>query len=328
MVGVLRDLNIAQLYWHLRVGAQRCMEAADIQERHVSSLADLLGPAEALAQHATSRDMELMLNLRKFFPDWLPVRAPSAHNKWCHSAMSVCTNAQSGAILLRTCCWIGSPDVLNWTILKGLIAYVARWCNVILTCKVWDAFCAMHVILRDKQLLNLQVSRTQGEASPGLHGHASLARSAVAALQKHCTVRMTNMWDYEPRFVPNGLVELAACLTCEQTCVALGHGEAPEEGVRSGHPPSSGTAGHRAVEHKDAVPVGRQADAVAESKDGARNDHLSRVLNGSDPTLVLRLRLKARLHLEVLRVMSWCFFMLGTEYEQQTASAKRKPLDI
>ena len=78
MVGVLRNLNIAELYWRLREGAQCCIKAAGLQGKHPSVLEDWLGATEALAQHATSRDMELVLQLRQFFPDWLPVSASSA----------------------------------------------------------------------------------------------------------------------------------------------------------------------------------------------------------------------------------------------------------
>ena len=182
----------------------------------------------------------------------------------------------------------------------------------------------MRIILNDMQPLNLQMSRERGPSS-GLHGHASTAQSAIAALKRHCTLGMANLLIYEPRTVPNGLVELAACLRREGACVSSAHGEAPEESVRSNRPTYGGTAGHRAAEHKDAGPVGRQADAKLESEHGALGDHISRELYGSDPTVVARLRLKARLHLEVLRVMSWCFFMLGTEHEQRTTNAKRKP---
>ncbi len=136
---------------------------------------------------------------------------------------------------------------------------------------------------------------------------------------------MANLLIYEPRFVPNGLVELAACLRREGSCVTSAPGEASEERVRSSHPAYSGTAGHGAAEHKDTIPVGRQADAMLESEPGAFGDHVSRQLHGSDPTMVARLRLKARLHLEVLRVMTWCFFMLGTEHEQRSTNVKRKP---
>ena len=82
-MGVLRDSNIAQLYWHLREGAQRCIKAADLQGEHPSALEDWLGPTEELLQHASSRDLELMLQLRQFIPDWLLVRPPSAQVVQC-----------------------------------------------------------------------------------------------------------------------------------------------------------------------------------------------------------------------------------------------------
>ncbi len=75
----MRDA-LAPFYWSLREGAQRCLKAADLQGKHPSLLGDWLGPTEALLQHATSRDMELMLKLRQFFPNRLPVRAPSPHD--------------------------------------------------------------------------------------------------------------------------------------------------------------------------------------------------------------------------------------------------------
>ncbi len=54
-----------------------------------------------------------------------------------------------------------------------------------------------------------------------------------------------------------------------------------------------------------------------EPKCEAYDDHISRVSCSSDPVLVGRLKLRARLHLEMLRVMNRCFFMLGaTDYEQ------------
>ncbi len=186
----------------------------------------------------------------------------------------------------------------------------------------------MHFMIWDKGVLDAQVVRDECNAHTGLHGHANTARCAAAALQKHCTSTTGTFWtNYEPRFDANGLVELADCLRRERTCVTSAHEEAPKEGVTAEAFTASGTAGHGAIEHKDAVYVGRQADAMAESEDGALDDHISRVLHGSDPTLVMRLRLKARLHLEVLRVMSWCFFMLGTEHEQQRTNAKRQPLN-
>lgn len=113
---------------------------------------------------------------------------------------------------------------------------------------------------------------------------------------------------------PNGLMELAKCLRQEQVvdndwdndCLTYG-----------------GNAKQGNDQHDEQVPVGKGADAcvattVTGSEHGAcaHDDQIGRVLRSSDPTLVARLRLRARLHLEVLRVMEWCFFMLGSRSEE------------
>ncbi len=98
--------------------------------------------------------------------------------------------------------------------------------------------------------------------------------------------------DHPDRVVrPNGLMELAKCL-------------------RDGKVSKSRNLSYNSS-------VGQGANAGAEPECGAYDDQISRVLRSSDPVLVARLRLRARLHLELLRVMNWCFFMLGTtDYER------------
>ena len=108
---------------------------------------------------------------------------------------------------------------------------------------------------------------------------------------------------YVANIRPNGLMELAQCSRQGQV-------------LDSEHLTHSGAAEQGNDQHNDQVSVAKGADAhgVAESEHGAcaHDDQIGRVLSSSDPTLVTRLRLRARLHLEALKVMDWCFFMLDT----------------
>ena len=110
----------------------------------------------------------------------------------------------------------------------------------------------------------------------------------------HCSsmiYRMLPSGDPDHNVRPNGLMELAKCL-------------------REGKVSES-----RNLRFNSSVE--QCATAEAEPEYEAYDDQISRVLRSSDPVLVARLRLRARLHLEMLRIMNWCFFMLGTtDYER------------
>ena len=96
---------------------------------------------------------------------------------------------------------------------------------------------------------------------------------------------------------PNGLVELAECIRQKLSHVTSADGHPPKE-VREG--------GGQLVQD------GREGDAGAQSERGEHANQIAGILQGVD----VRLRLKARLHLEVLRIMHWCFFVLGRDLMQ------------
>ena len=63
----------ASSYRRLCEGAQQCLKAAHLQGRPLAMLQDVLGSPEALAQHATKHDMDLMMELQRILFDKLEV---------------------------------------------------------------------------------------------------------------------------------------------------------------------------------------------------------------------------------------------------------------
>ena len=143
----------------------------------------------------------------------------------------------------------------------------------------------------------------------------TVTRDIANVLQIHCSSMTSRVLPYVANVSPNGLMELAERLSQKHSCNSLPHKKPPD------HRPSSATAQQGLDQHKDSLPVGREGDAMAESAHGACTDQISTVLRSTDPALVDNLRLRARLHLEVLRIWDWCFFMLGTDHEQQATDA-------
>lgn len=139
------------------------------------------------------------------------------------------------------------------------------------------------------------MSQKETSIRSGLHLHLyRFLHTAAEMLRMHSSsmvYKMLPSGDPDRSVRPNGLMELAKCL-------------------REGKVSES-----RDLRFNSSVEQG--ANAGAEPECEAYDDQISRVLRSSDPVLVARLRLRARLHLELLRVMNWCFFMLGTtDYER------------
>ena len=66
----------APSYWSLSKGALQCLKAAHLKGKHLSLLQNLLGPAEALAQHGTKHDMALLMELQGILFHYMEVGDP------------------------------------------------------------------------------------------------------------------------------------------------------------------------------------------------------------------------------------------------------------
>ena len=123
---------------------------------------------------------------------------------------------------------------------------------------------------------------------------------AAEALETHLSTWAKRWLPFLAKDSPNGLVELAESIEQKLSCVASAHGSPPEEAEEGdGQLQEQGHAG-------------REGDAAAQSEQGENADLIAEILQGVD----VRLKLKARLHLEVLRIMHWCFFVLGRDLMQ------------
>ena len=124
---------------------------------------------------------------------------------------------------------------------------------------------------------------------------ARVADRAAKALETHLSTWVMRWLPFLAGDSPNGLVELAESIRRKLSYVTPAHGKPPGE-VQEGE-----------GQHYDQVHAGREGDAAAQPERGNHADEIARILQDVD----VRLRLKARLHLEVLRIMQWCFFCSG-----------------
>jgi len=191
------------------------------------------------------------------------------------------------------------------------------------SCMLIDTF---YERLAAKCLLNLQMRGIKLD----LYLHCSnMAVEAAAALQMHSVTRGSRLMPYVGNIRPNGLVELAKYMQQEQASVTSTHSAPLDGGLHAKVSPEIAEQSSDCESQGSSVDflIIRTADsAPAESEQAQSDDQIARVLHNLDPVLVARLRLRARLHLEVLRVMDWCFFMLGTDCEQQSLHASHQTI--
>ena len=144
--------------------------------------------------------------------------------------------------------------------------------------------------------MQVLTARRQGpDGSSSVLAH--VAFTAAEALESHLSTWMMRWLPFLAKGNPNGLVELAESIRQKLSHVTSAHGCPPEE------------VGEGDGQLQEQGHVGREGDAaaLAQSEREEYADHIAGILQGVD----VRLRLKARLHLEVLRIMHWCFFVLG-----------------
>ena len=109
---------------------------------------------------------------------------------------------------------------------------------------------------------------------------------------------------------PNGLAELAAHTqhlpVSRDTNTSASSGYSRQEACGL----HDGASMTRSIKGADTTSDRQSASDVTFAR-------LAGVGTGMDPdlTLIARQRLKARLHLEVLRVLQWCFHMLSIQYQ-------------
>ena len=169
----------------------------------------------------------------------------------------------------------------------------------------------------------MQVSHPRDEgiikAESLLQDLLRLAREAANALQKHCSSRTGTLLPYVADNSPNGLLKLAERLRQQQSC-ATSAGEESEEGHLGNEDlPRTGPPGQGSDQPRDPNPDVMENNAGAASQREQSTHQIDRILCSSDPMKGAKLRLRARLHLEVLRVLDWCFCMLGRENVQQVS---------
>ena len=135
----------------------------------------------------------------------------------------------------------------------------------------------------------------------------ALARDVVAALQSHCIQLGSSLMPSASMSGPNGLAELAAHVPHVQ---ALGNSNSMASSDCS---PDNHGLMNRSVTGVDSTPDRQWASETSpDSLDGADTG------NDPDHTLTAKRRLKARLHLEVLRVLLWCFNVLDFKLKIQS----------
>ena len=134
----------------------------------------------------------------------------------------------------------------------------------------------------------------------------ALARDVVAALQSHCIQFGSALMPSAGMSGPNGLAELAAHVPHFQAS-----GDSNTLASSDCSPDKHGLM-NRSFTDVDSIPDRQWASEVSpDSLDGTDTGM------GPDHTLTAKRRLKARLHLEVLRVLLWCFNVVGFNLEIQ-----------
>ena len=154
-------------------------------------------------------------------------------------------------------------------------------------------------------LANLQLLTAAETPDDNVGTVGTMAHSAADALEGHLSTLGL------PTDTPNSLSELAECIRKKQSCTSSARGQ-PPEGVREGEGlAASETEAHADRQPEDQIQAGGEGNAVTQSKQGDSAEQIAGVLQSID----VRLRLKARLHLEVLRVMHWGFFVMVEDLE-------------
>ena len=134
----------------------------------------------------------------------------------------------------------------------------------------------------------------------------ALARETIAALQSHCIQLGSALMPSASMSGPNGLTELAAHVPHVQ---ASGNSNTLASSDCS--PDNQGLM-IRSITGVDSTPDRQWASETSpDSLNGADTGMVP------DHTLTAKRRLKARLHLEVLRVLLWCFNVLDFKLEIQ-----------
>ena len=126
-----------------------------------------------------------------------------------------------------------------------------------------------------------------------------VAGEAADALQKHCSSRTSTLLPYVADSSPNGLVKLAERLQQQQSCVAFACEEPGSGDPGSGDLPRRGAAEHGTDQPSNSIPVVGEYDAVNASQQWQSTHEIDRILCSSDPMKGAKMRLRARLHLEV-----------------------------
>ena len=145
----------------------------------------------------------------------------------------------------------------------------------------------------------------------GISKSGNVARAAVAALQSHSIRSGTPLMPSASMSGPNGLAELAA------------HARQHPVSRDSNTLASSGCSRHELCGLDEGGSMIRSftgADSTPADRQLASEGILGRLAGtgtGMDPdlTFVVKQRLKARLHLEVLRVLQWCFHFLDLQFQ-------------